>query len=126
MTEIERRALLGDARAQEECARQGIALPCPLCAVEVTVNEIPPHKHQIATTMPDYAGGCFVECVCGYSVSGENKQDALKRHNTRPAPPINLPASATTLRTIAARADACTPGTAEELLRVADMLERKE
>ena len=31
MTELERRALLGDRKAQEECTRQGIALPCPCC-----------------------------------------------------------------------------------------------
>ena len=31
MTELERRALLGDRQAQEECTRQGIVLPCPFC-----------------------------------------------------------------------------------------------
>lgn len=88
MTNLERRAMLGDRQAQEECTRRGIVLPCPLCAGEVAVNEIPPHNHKIATHMPDYAGGCFIECVCGYCVSGDDKQDALARHNTRPAPPI--------------------------------------
>lgn len=29
MTELERRALLGDREAQEECARKGILLQCP-------------------------------------------------------------------------------------------------
>lgn len=31
MTELERRALLGDRKAQEECTEKGIILPCPLC-----------------------------------------------------------------------------------------------
>ena len=31
MTEIERRALLGDKQAQEECTAKGIVLPCPCC-----------------------------------------------------------------------------------------------
>lgn len=31
MTELERRALLGDRQAQEECTRLGIVLPCPFC-----------------------------------------------------------------------------------------------
>lgn len=31
MTELERRALMGDREAQEECTRQGIVLQCPHC-----------------------------------------------------------------------------------------------
>lgn len=31
MTELERRALLGDKQAQEECTDKGIVLPCPFC-----------------------------------------------------------------------------------------------
>lgn len=31
MTELERRALLGDKTAQEECTDKGIVLPCPFC-----------------------------------------------------------------------------------------------
>lgn len=31
MTDLERRALLGDREAQEECTRRGIALRCPIC-----------------------------------------------------------------------------------------------
>lgn len=38
MTSLERRALLGDRQAQEECTRQGIVLPCPFCGGPVTVK----------------------------------------------------------------------------------------
>ena len=31
MTDLERRALLGDRQAQEECTEKGIMLPCPFC-----------------------------------------------------------------------------------------------
>lgn len=31
MTDFERRALLGDRQAQEECTRRGIVLACPFC-----------------------------------------------------------------------------------------------
>lgn len=114
MTELERRALLGDARAQEECTRRGIVLPCPFCGNE---------KNIISNW------GMF-RCWCPNCLAKAEdaltRHDALKAWNTRHAPPINLPAAITTLRTIAACADTCTPDTAAELLRVADMLEGKE
>lgn len=31
MSDLERRALLGDEQAQEECTKRGIVLPCPCC-----------------------------------------------------------------------------------------------
>ena len=31
MTDLERRALLGDAKSQRECTENGIALACPKC-----------------------------------------------------------------------------------------------
>lgn len=31
MNDLERRALLGDRQAQEECTRRGIVLACPFC-----------------------------------------------------------------------------------------------
>lgn len=38
MTDLERRALLGDKQAQEECTRQGIVLPCPHCRGNAKVS----------------------------------------------------------------------------------------
>lgn len=37
MTDLIRRALLGDREAQKECTKQGIVLPCPFCGGERTV-----------------------------------------------------------------------------------------
>ena len=37
MEDIERRALMGDRKAQKECTRMGITLPCPKCLGPVKV-----------------------------------------------------------------------------------------
>lgn len=88
MTNLERRALLGDRQAQEECTRQGIVLPCPLCKSGVSVMEIAPHAELIGWLEYKYEGGAFLTCDCGYAVSGDNKADVIRKHNTRPSPPI--------------------------------------
>lgn len=86
--ELIRRALMGDKQAQEECTEKGIVLPCPFCGDDVTITEIPAHKHCIVN-LPEYGGGCFIECDnCTYAISGDDVMDALRTHNARPAPPI--------------------------------------
>jgi len=71
MTELERRALLGDQEAQEECTQRGIALPCPCCGekVEAIMN-----------------GQCVyhvrVSCII------DARLVSLRAWNRRPAPPI--------------------------------------
>lgn len=88
MDSLVRKALLGDKQAQEECTNKGIALPCPLCRGDVTVTEISAHKHYIVD-LPKYGGSCFIECnSCTYAISGDDRLDALRTHNTRPTPPI--------------------------------------
>lgn len=88
MDSLVRKALLGDKKSQEECTEKGIALPCPLCGDDVTITEIPAHKHCIVN-LPEYGGGCFIECDnCTYAISGDDVMDALRTHNARPAPPI--------------------------------------
>ena len=77
MTDLERRALLGDRQAQEECTRNEIVLPCPCCG-----------GREIETTYAcdDY----WCECVkCG-TAGGPHcrKSVAIAKWNTRPAPPI--------------------------------------
>lgn len=78
MTELERRALLGDKEAQKECTEKGIVLPCPKCFKPVTVKEY------------DY-GNIMIECECGLSFhhkSWEQIREFPKAWNTRTAPPI--------------------------------------
>lgn len=98
MTELERRALMGDREAQEECTRRGIVLPCPFC------GGIPVRKTQKS----EYGlSGTIIKCTQCYatifSPDTIAKSDGSKlvnkpvlnhvelgiaKWNTRPAPPI--------------------------------------
>ena len=40
MTDLVRRALLGDRESQEECTKQGIVLPCPFCGGEAELKQL--------------------------------------------------------------------------------------
>lgn len=71
MTELERKALLGDQAAQRECTEKGIVLPCPVCGKSVHwdfESELVYHNY----------GDCFLS----------GKFIPLPYWNTRPAPPI--------------------------------------
>lgn len=73
---LERRALLGDRQAQEECTRQEIALPCPFCGAE----------NSRLVDAPDMWYRCM---NCGaYGPEGNGAKAALAKWNRRPAPPI--------------------------------------
>ena len=79
MTDLERRAMLGDRQAQEECTRQGIVLPCPFCGGKAMI--------EYDDIMPfEYSAFCE-DCGVMPSVS-EDKQVTISVWNTRPAPPI--------------------------------------
>lgn len=77
MTDLERRALLGDRQAQEECTRRGIVLGCPRCGKGGATTQY---------VMGDY----WYECPHCHSASGfhSSAEVALADWNTRPAPPI--------------------------------------
>lgn len=98
MTNLERRALLGDRQAQEECTRQGIVLPCPFCGGPVTVKS---QKVQYGLS------GTIISCkkclVQLYSSDEravpthdgvrntpieKHKEIGISRWNTRQIPPI--------------------------------------
>lgn len=80
MTELERRAMLGDRKAQEEATRWGIVLPCPFCGG---------HKGGADGAIFKWAntenfchkrtGKCALDGMIIYN---------LDDWNTRPAPPI--------------------------------------
>ena len=100
MTDLERRALLGDRKAQEECTRQGIVLPCPFCGGPVTVKS---QKVQYGLS------GTIISCkkclVQLYSSDEravpthnmvrntpieKHKEIGISRWNTRQAPSIGM------------------------------------
>lgn len=82
MTNLERRALMGDKQAQEECTRQGILLPCWKCGGEAEVNEL--HTGG----KPIYAAACKKHHCGAYGAGSASVPKAIEFWNTRPAPPI--------------------------------------
>ena len=57
--------------------------PCPFCGGEAMIEVIEPHTHTMATFMPDYEGGAFIECQCGAAISGETRNAAIAAWNKR-------------------------------------------
>lgn len=76
MTDLERRALLGDREAQEECTRRGIVLICPFCGSTVR--------------LVSWRGVVKVICEnCSASLDVfYSRETAIRIWNTRAAPPI--------------------------------------
>jgi hypothetical protein len=85
MTDLERRALLGDAEAQRECTEKGIVLTCPCCKNE---SELLDEEGAFDGEAPRQL--YFVRCKSCFLQSGmyTSKIAALAKWNTRPAPPI--------------------------------------
>ncbi len=80
MTNLERRALLGDREAQEECTRQGVVLPCPICGGEARAFLRQPYTRNRHW----YRCRKCLSKSHGYSTA----EAALAAWNTRQAPPI--------------------------------------
>ena len=78
MNDIERRALLGDRQAQEECTRKGIALPCPQCFCAMQ------EKGEYFLHPKSWCGFSFPYSEDEFVVS----KKCLSDWNTRLAPPI--------------------------------------
>jgi hypothetical protein len=59
--------------------------PCPFCGEKPKLYEIPPHTHQIATFMPDFAGEWICECdICGQAITaGKTAEEATEKWNRR-------------------------------------------
>ena len=82
MTDLERRALLGDKEAQKECTEKGIVLSCPFCGGEVL-------------SIIGNNGMYYIKCYeCNALVSFHNDScnanvfKALAVWNTRQSPPV--------------------------------------
>ncbi len=88
MTELERRALLGDRQAQVECTRAGIVLPCPMCSKKMrehrTTNWLAKRDEPIDRILVEHPPrtGCHWDNWCFV------KEKDLGSWNTRPAPPV--------------------------------------
>lgn len=86
MTDLERRALLGDRRAQKECAKKGVLLTCPLCrgkAGEGRRTDVDGYYWWPAI----YCGRCHLQ-LAGSELFGEVTEEMRLKWNTRPAPSV--------------------------------------
>ena len=92
MTELERRALMGDKEAQEECARLGVVLPCAHCGSNAKIKYVSLETGLYGYTSETYMSSApgFIKCnECGISTIQRNSVfQALTEWNTRPAPPV--------------------------------------
>lgn len=82
MTDLERRALLGDAKAQRECTEKGIVLGCWRCGGDAEV------KCVSTVGRPLYAVSCKKHYCGAYGCAHRTEKEAISYWNTRPAPPI--------------------------------------
>ena len=58
--------------------------PCPFCGGEANLTVIEAHTHKMATFMPDYPGGVFIECSgCTVAMSSETEEEATTLWNKR-------------------------------------------
>lgn len=87
MTDLVRRALLGDREAQEECTRQGIVLPCPFCGAKAEIDVVKKGYKSIISCKTHWCG--FLRH--SYN-NGDTDVNAARRllsiWNTRQSPPI--------------------------------------
>lgn len=80
MTDIERRAMLGDRQAQEECTRRGIVLPCPFCGGTGI---------EYGVCGRDIKSPCYIKCEsCGCEIVINERKMVIAIWNTRHTPPI--------------------------------------
>lgn len=80
MTELERRALMGDREAQRQCTEQGIVLRCPFCGGSENDTD--------GTILKVEKGGFFIHKRTGKCVLDGLTVYCLSDWNTRPAPPV--------------------------------------
>ena len=79
---LERRALLGDRKAQKECTEKGIVLPCPFCKGHAGgLNATILKWANTDSYVHERTGKCFLDGI----IIGN-----LAEWNTRPAPFIRL------------------------------------
>ena len=82
MTDLERRALLGDTEAQRECTEKGIVLPCWRCGGQAEAKQVS------GVGRPLYAVSCKKHYCGAYGCAHRTEKEAILYWNTRQAPPI--------------------------------------
>ena len=80
MTDLDRRALMGDKKAQEECTEKGIALPCPFCGGKAEIIGV-----DNSNPFTVWCDNCGLEFGMGKDY---HYYQIVETWNTRQAPPI--------------------------------------
>lgn len=93
MNDLERRALLGDTKAQRECTDRKIVLPCPHCGGEAEIFSADMDAPYAHTEYQVMCKSCFAS-----SWLDRSKRFSLQEWNTRPAPPIGRCGACTHLK----------------------------
>lgn len=114
MAYLERRALLGDRQAQEECTRRGIVLACPFCGGNSEIHEaeaiaeyakkkgdVPSGARILRKIVYPSRSECYIfrrktfvprccktSCVGRTSRQYKTIEEALAKWNARPAHPV--------------------------------------
>lgn len=94
--ELIRCALLGSREAQALCTVKGIAIPCPLCGKEASVEILDCYTAEGLECESESFRKDTFKCICNHLKGGcgtstgvsETKQETLEKWNTRPALPI--------------------------------------
>ena len=73
----------GDRYIRKKPEPEVVLLPCPFCGGLAQIYTIPPYTHIFAK-MPDYDGGCFIECCgCPCAISGDTEEETIAAWNNR-------------------------------------------
>lgn len=92
MDDLERRAMLGDQSAQEECTRKGITLPCPCCGGSARIRYIGNNggpDGYLSNIYKKSNPGLIMCNKCGLKTGKHMRVcRALAKWNTRHAPPV--------------------------------------
>lgn len=88
MIDLERRAMLGDRQAQEECTRKGIMLACPFCGGKASVSCDPNGTVDAMERIWAYTVVC--NRCCATSGLGFSQIMMIRKWNTRCVPPVGL------------------------------------
>ena len=82
MTELERKALMGNKQAQKECTEKGFVLPCPCCGNDFIIFDTSEDDYDYG-----YGGFRCYNCDLGQGYNFKTREEALEKWNTRIVPP---------------------------------------
>lgn len=71
------------SEAKNEASELHELLPCPFCGGDPVLQVHEPHKHALATFMPDHPGSATVECACEVGMIDVTAEKVVAKWNRR-------------------------------------------